>query len=76
MSADCKPGFVDTNVLVYAFELGNSPKKAIAQGLLNELMENGQLRLSTQILQELFVTLTRKASVPCTNEQALAVLED
>jgi predicted nucleic acid-binding protein len=28
------------------------------------------------VLQELFVTLTRKVSKPCTSDEALAVLED
>src|SRR5208283_1649892 len=31
---------------------------------------------STQVLQELYVTLTRKARVCCSSEEALAVLED
>lgn len=70
------PSFVDTNVLVYAFEQTDSPKKRIAQRLINELMDEDQLRVSTQVLQELFVTLTRKVSRPCSSEEALAVLED
>ena len=32
--------------------------------------------MSMQVLQELFVTLTRKASQRCSSEEALAVLED
>ena len=76
MSAEQVLGFVDTNVLVYAFDKSSSPKKQVAQLLLNELMEKDRLRVSTQILQELFVTLTRKVSQRCSNEEALAVLED
>ena len=76
MTAEGAPGFVDTNVLVYAFDKGDSPKKQIAQRLLNELMQEDRLRLSTQVLQELFVTLTQKVSRPCSAETALAVLED
>jgi predicted nucleic acid-binding protein len=68
--------FVDTNVLVYAFEKSRSPKRQIAQRLMNELMEEDRLRLSTQVLQELFVTLTRKVSQPCSNAEGLAALED
>ena len=68
--------FVDTNVLVYAFEKSSSPKKRVAQRRLNELLEEDRLRVSTQVLQELFVTLTRKVSQPCSNDEALAVLED
>ncbi len=69
-------GFVDTNVLVYAFEKGRSAKKLVAQRLMSELMDEDRLRVSTQVLQELFVTLTRKAAQPCSSDEALAVLED
>jgi predicted nucleic acid-binding protein len=41
---------------------------------MNELMEEDRLRVSTQVLQELFVTLTRKVSQRCSSEEALAVL--
>lgn len=75
MNVDIPPAFADTNVLVYAFEKGPSPKKAAAQRLLNQLMEEDRLRTSTQVLQELFVTLTRKVSRPCSSQEALAVLE-
>jgi predicted nucleic acid-binding protein len=68
--------FVDTNVLVYAFDKSGSTKQKIAQSLMTELMEEDRLRLSTQVLQELFVTLTRKVSLRCTSQEALAVLED
>ena len=44
--------------------------------LMNELMEEDRRRGSTQVVQELFVTLTRKAARPCLMEEALAVLED
>ena len=68
--------FVDTNVLVYAFDKSSSAKKRVAALLLNELMEDDRLRVSTQVLQELFVTLTRKVSQRCSNEEALRLLED
>lgn len=74
MSGDL--GFVDTNVLAYAFDKIPSPKKQIAQRLVAELVEENRLRISTQILQELFVTLTRKASVRSSIEEAMAVLEE
>jgi predicted nucleic acid-binding protein len=68
--------FVDTNVLVYAFDKSGSPKKLAAQRLMNELLADDLLRVSTQVLQELFVTLTRKVSQRCSSEEALTVLED
>ena len=76
MTVDRVPSFVDTNVLVYALDKSNSPKKRVAQRLINELMEEDRLRVSTQVLQELFVPLTRKVKQPCSSEEALAVLED
>ncbi|MCX6624855.1 MAG: PIN domain-containing protein [Acidobacteria bacterium] len=51
-------------------------REQVAQGLMSELMDSDRLRLSTQVLQELFVTLTRKVAERCGNEEALAVLED
>ncbi|HEY1220262.1 MAG: PIN domain-containing protein [Bryobacteraceae bacterium] len=76
MSDERALAFVDTNVLVYAFDKSGSPKKQAAQRLMNELMDEDLLRLSTQVLQELFVTLTRKVSQRCSIGEALAVLED
>jgi len=76
MSAEQAFCFVDTNVLVYAFEKSDSSKKQTAKRLLTGLMDTDCLRLSTQVLQELFVVLTRKAALPCMGKEALAVLED
>ena len=76
MTAERAPCFVDTNVLVYAFDKSSSPKKRIAQRLMNRLMTEDTLRVSTQVLQELFVTLTSKVSQRCSSEEAQAVLED
>ncbi|MGA7410247.1 MAG: PIN domain-containing protein [Bryobacteraceae bacterium] len=76
MIAENAVSFVDTNVLVYAFDKGSSLKKGLAQRLIDGLMENDQLCLSTQVLQELFVTLTRKVIQPCSSDEALALLDD
>lgn len=76
MTAEGQLGFIDTNVLVYAFDKRTSPKKRVAQRLMNELMDENRLRVSTQVLQELFVTLTRKVSRCCSIEEALSILED
>jgi predicted nucleic acid-binding protein len=76
MTGERALSFVDTNVLVYAFDKSGSAKKRVAQRLLNELMDEDRLRVSTQVLQELFVTLTRKAMRRCSSEEALAAMED
>ncbi len=52
--------FFDTNVLVYLFDRVEPLKQALAQALVTEHMSARDLVLSTQVLQELYVTLTRK----------------
>ena len=52
--------FFDTNVLVYVFDRAESVKQAIAQELVTAHMTARNMVLSTQVLQELYVTLTRK----------------
>jgi len=76
MTGERAVSFVDTNVLVYAFDKSSSPKKLVAQRLMDQLMAEDRLRVSTQVLQELFVTLTRKVTQHCSSEEALAVLDD
>ena len=51
--------FFDTNVLVYAFDQGEPEKGAIARRLIHNLGAQGNLVLSTQVLQEFYVAVTR-----------------
>ena len=68
--------FLDTNILAYAFGKVQSPRKKAARDLVARLMPEQALRISTQVLQELFVTLTRKAPQPCPVREAIAQLEE
>jgi predicted nucleic acid-binding protein len=52
--------FVDTNVLVYAHDVTAGDKHDRACSLVGELWETRQGCLSVQVLQEFFVTTTRK----------------
>ena len=52
--------FFDTNVLVCVFDRAESVKQAIAQDLITAHMAARNMVLSTQVLQELYVALTRK----------------
>lgn len=54
------PTFVDTNILVYPFDSQDPEKQAIAVRRVSELIATGEFVVSTQILQELYVTLRRK----------------
>jgi predicted nucleic acid-binding protein len=76
MSAEAPPAaFVDTNVFVYALAADDERRSPVAQKLVRELMVTQALRTSTQVLQELFVTLTRKIRTSLTAEQALRYLD-
>ncbi len=52
--------FVDTNILVHAFTDGPDARHRKARDLVAMLTAEDRLCLSTQVLNELFVTLTRK----------------
>lgn len=54
--------FVDTNILVYAHDLDAGNKHDQAAEIVSQVWESRNGVLSTQVLQELYVTLTRKVS--------------
>ncbi len=64
--------FLDTNVLVYLFDFDEADKKMIAEGIFSDHLE---IRFSTQVLQEFYVTVTRKLGRPMPPEQALIAVE-
>jgi len=68
--------FFDTNVLVYLFDEDSPKKKAKAQVLLELESEAGRAVLSTQVLQEFFVTVTRKLASPLPLDEAEKVVRD
>jgi predicted nucleic acid-binding protein len=52
--------FVDTNILVYARDAAFPKKQGAAIGLLEEIWKNRRGRISVQVCNEYFVTVTRK----------------
>ncbi|OYW63598.1 MAG: VapC toxin family PIN domain ribonuclease [Hydrogenophilales bacterium 12-64-13] len=52
--------FVDTNILVYARDPGRPGKQALAHLWMARLWEQRSGRLSIQVLQEYYVTVTAK----------------
>ena len=56
--------FVDTNVIVYAYDKDAGDKHRVALDIMKDLWRSGLGSISTQLLQELFVTLTKKVSAP------------
>lgn len=67
--------FVDTNILVYAFTPDDQLRNRPARALVESLMAQDRFCISTQVLQELYVTITRRLAVPATPDQALAYLD-
>ncbi len=76
MSAKDSLHFVDTNVLVYAYDSSAGEKHQRAKGLLKRLWERKSGCLSVQVLQELHVNLTRKVAYPIYLEAAAQIIAD
>ena len=68
--------FVDTNVLVYAYDESAGEKREKANRLVAGLWKSGEGCLSVQVLQEFYVNVTRKVKTPISRMQAAAIVED
>jgi predicted nucleic acid-binding protein len=68
--------FVDTNVLVYAHDDSAGGKRDQARALVEQLWGSRDGCLSVQVLQEFFVTVTRKITKPVDAETAKAIVAD
>ena len=66
--------FVDTNVLIYAHDVDAKAKHEIAKNVLRELWSDRSGVLSTQVLQEFYVNVTRKISTPLPKDKARLVV--
>ena len=62
--------FVDSNILVYPFDSGAGEKASRAVALLDELWNRRSGCVSVQVLQEFFVTVTRKVQPPLAHADA------
>jgi predicted nucleic acid-binding protein len=68
--------FIDTNILVYAYDVSASIKHDIAMNLVDSLWKNQNGILSTQVLCEFFVTVTKKVPKPITFNLARQIIDD
>jgi predicted nucleic acid-binding protein len=66
--------FIDTNVLIYAHDMDANAKRQIAKEVLQELWSERTGVLSTQVLQEFYVHVTRKIASPLSKELARVVV--
>jgi predicted nucleic acid-binding protein len=68
--------FIDTNILIYAYDLDAGPKRLVAAQLLRELWEQRNGVVSPQVLQEFYVNVTRKIAKPLTRKMARTVVDN
>ena len=67
--------FVDTNILIYAHDLDAGQRNEISAAILRDLWENGIGIISTQVLQEFYVNVTRKIENPLPKSKARGIIE-
>jgi len=68
--------FVDTNVLVYAYDETAAEKHGQAKEIVRDLWENRNGVLSMQVMQEFFITVTRKIPKPADIDTAADIVRD
>lgn len=67
--------FVDTNVLIYAHDVDAGRRHEIARELLRTLWADRAGILSTQVLQEFYVNVTRKLRKPLAKSEARSLVD-
>ena len=68
--------FIDTNILVYAYDNTAGQKHETAKRLVSDLWNSGLGVLSTQVLQEFFVSVTTKMPKPLNTKTAKEIVSD
>ena len=66
--------FVDSNVFIYAHDLDAGRKREIASARIRQLWADRNGALSTQVLQEFYVNVTRKIKKPVPKNEARDLL--
>jgi len=68
--------FIDTNILVYAHDVDAGSKQRKAQNILAELWNKRTGVMSVQVLQEFYVTVTRKVLRPLPAKKVRDIIRD
>lgn len=76
MSASLRRQFVDSNILVYAYDRTQEPKWKRASAFLEDLWTSREATFSIQVLQEFFHIVTRKLPQPLSPREARAIVAD
>jgi len=67
--------FVDTNILIYAHDKDAGQKYDICASVLRSLWQQRTGVISTQVLQEFYVNVTRKIANPLSKPKAREIIE-
>src|SRR6185295_5212831 len=67
--------FLDTNVLVYLYDTDAPEKQAKATAILEWGFEDVDFAISTQVLQEFYVTVTRKFSKRLSEAEVIVAMQ-
>jgi predicted nucleic acid-binding protein len=68
--------FLDTNILVYAYDFSSGRKHDIARHIVADLWNLRTGALSIQVLQELFINVTKKIPNPLDIKTARDIVRD
>ena len=66
--------FLDSNILLYAYDRDQPQKQALAQTLLISGIENETSVVSAQVLSEFFTVATRRIPAPLSVDQAEEII--
>jgi predicted nucleic acid-binding protein len=68
--------FVDTNIIIYAYDVSAGNKHKTAKTIMMDLWDSGRGIISIQVLQEFFVNITKKVSKPLEIKSAKDIIKD
>jgi predicted nucleic acid-binding protein len=68
--------FVDSNILIYVYDVDAKEKHEIAVAVIKKLWETKTGIISTQVLQEFYVNVTRKIAKPLSLAVAREIMND
>lgn len=68
--------FLDTNIIIYAYDLSAGRKHEVAKTILMDLWDSRNGLLSAQVVQEFFVSATKKISKPLNIKLAKEIVSD
>lgn len=67
--------FIDSNVLVYAHDIASPAKQKMAKEAVYEAIRSDRGAISTQVISEFYITITRKIKSPLSVPEARREIE-